>query len=154
MELTIQIDEPYSALIQPEMLEQAFTTTLDLVKHQTISSASVIVTDNETVQALNRQYRGVDAPTDVLSFADDADPDFPEMPAHLGDIIIAYPVADKQATAAGHTPAEEVALLTVHGTLHLLGFDHDTADRKQEMWAVQIKILAMLNLAHVQPTEI
>ncbi|RME82331.1 MAG: rRNA maturation RNase YbeY, partial [Caldilineae bacterium] len=71
----------------------------------------------------------------------------------LGDIVIAAPTAARQAHAAGHTPAEEICLLAVHGILHLLGYDHDTPARKEAMWQKQAQILAANGLAHVKPTE-
>jgi probable rRNA maturation factor len=115
------------------------------------------VTDNDTLRELNEQYRGVDAPTDVLSFENLPDPDFPELDKvitdNLGDIIIAYPVAQAQALASGHTPQDEITLLAVHGFLHLLGFDHDTPANRQVMWDIQAQTMAELGLAHVQPTE-
>ena len=63
------------------------------------------------------------------------------------------PVAEKQAVVGGHAVLEEVLLLTVHGTLHLLGFDHNTQVNKEKMWAAQGQVMAELGLAHVLPTE-
>ena len=131
MEIVIQIDEPFSAVINPEQIEQAILTTVRLCPAPRTNEAgtvSVVITDNDTVRQLNYQYRGIDTPTDVLSFEDIPVSDFPgdESQKHLGDIIIAYPVAESQASAAGHTALEEVTLLAVHGTLHVLGFDHET----------------------------
>jgi probable rRNA maturation factor len=159
VEIVVHIDEPFVANLTPEPLKQAVTTTLHFGSGPGSNDAqtvSVVITHDETVQQLNRQYRGVDAPTDVLSFATVPDPDFPldeESPIHLGDIIIAYPVAEMQARAGGHTVLEEVILLIVHGTLHLLGFDHNTPLNKDEMWAIQQQIMVELGLTHVQPTE-
>lgn len=118
---------------------------------------TLVITSDEAVRELNRQYRNIDTSTDVLSFetAPDAD-DFvlpPEGIPYLGDIIISAPTAIKQAGAAGHTPAEEVFLLAIHGALHLLGFDHLTSTEKAEMWQQQNTILRLNNLAHVTPTE-
>lgn len=116
-----------------------------------------MITDSAAVQQLNRQYRGIDAPTDVLSFENRPDPDFPNLePAighYLGDIIIAYPVAKAQADATGHLVMEEIILLAIHGALHLLGFDHDTSQNKDKMWAAQGHIIDKLGLASIQPTE-
>ena len=90
-------------------------------------------------------------------FGNVPDPNFPNnrglTEPYLGDIVIAYPVAEAQALAATHTPSEEVVLLTVHGLLHLLGFDHDTPEHKAAMWAAQADIMSRLDLDHVQPTE-
>ena len=155
MDLDIQIDEPFTANIKPAGIEEALSLTFQLFSTNPGSTVSVVVTDSETVQQLNRNYRGIDAPTDVLSFDNVPDPDFPGAEAwpHLGDIIIAYPVAEHQAAAGGHTVLEEILLLTVHGTLHLLGFDHNTPANKAEMWAAQNQVMTQLNLAHIQPTE-
>lgn len=156
MEFDIQIEADFIDKISPLSIEQALKTTLRR-REITATTLSVIITDTETVRQLNQQYRGIDAPTDVLSFGNTPDPDFPTaapfMEPHLGDLIIAYPVAEAQAQTAGHPPAAEVVLLTVHGTLHLLGFDHDTPERRTEMWRVQQEIMIDLNLGHIQPTE-
>lgn len=162
MEIALEVDDPFQADIIPEQVEDAVRITLDRLKETsalaaTATAVNIIITDNDTIQQLNRQYRDVDAPTDVLSFENVSDPDFPEVdPAltgYLGDIIIAYPIAQSQAQAAGHTPQEEIMLLAVHGVLHLLGFDHDTPEHKTDMWTVQYQIMAKMDLAHIQPTE-
>jgi probable rRNA maturation factor len=161
MDISLHIDEAYAAQINAETIEQAIIVTLQLAEADPVliqeGSVALTITDNEIVQQLNLQYLGIDAPTDVLSFENVPDADFPEvetgMSRHLGDIVIAYPVAEAQAASAGHAPMAEVTLLTVHGALHLLGFDHDTPERKEAMWAVQQQIMARLGLAHVQPTE-
>lgn len=160
MDIFFQIDEPFQALIEPEPLEKAVQWTLQFFgksSASSVNSMTIVITDNDTVQQLNAQYRGIDAPTDVLSFENTPDPDFPELDeteaGHLGDIIIAYPVAEAQAMAAGHTAQNEVILLAVHGLLHLLGFDHDTSENKEKMWQTQRQIMVELGLGHVQPTE-
>jgi probable rRNA maturation factor len=155
VDIEIQIDEPFAVSIKPAKLEEALSLTFQLFPPNVGSTVSVVVTDSETVQQLNRNYRGIDAPTDVLSFANVPDPDFPGDKAwpHLGDVIIAYPVAQYQAAASGHVVLEEVLLLAVHGTLHLLGFDHDSPANKERMWAAQHQVMAQLGLAHIQPTE-
>jgi probable rRNA maturation factor len=95
MEITFQIDEPFQPQVEPEQIEQALRLTFDFFYQaaEVVNSVTVVVTDNELIQQLNAQYRGVDAPTDVLSFENAPDPDFPEVDettaAHLGDIIIA-----------------------------------------------------------------
>lgn len=162
MEIFFQIDDPFQARIEPEPLEKAVRLTFHRFNQNTgsnpstASSVTLVVTDNDTVQQLNADYRGVDAPTDVLSFENTPDPDFPQLDeeaGHLGDIIIAYPVAEAQALAAGHTAQEEIVLLAVHGFLHLLGFDHDSPENKAQMWQIQHQVMVELGLGHVQPTE-
>ncbi len=157
MDIYLEVDEPFAAAINTERLEQAVQTALQLT-NRSGQSVAISVTDAETVQQLNLEYRHINAPTDVLSFENTPDPDFPDFPqeelaGHLGDIVIAYPVAQAQAQAAGHATMDEVMLLTVHGVLHLLGFDHDTDANKAQMWELQQTIMRQLGLPHVQPTE-
>ncbi len=95
---------------------------------------SLRVTDSRTVRRLNRRFRGEDSATDVLSF----NTDFyglrrPDGAADLGEIVIALPVAARGARQRGATLAAELALLTVHGTLHLLGFDHEEVEEDRRM---------------------
>lgn len=89
----------------------------------------VLIAGDARLHALNRDYRGVDAPTDVLSFADDGpDQGFvpqPGAPRYLGDIAISYERVLAQAAEYGHSPARELAYLAAHGALHLLGYDHE-----------------------------
>lgn len=167
MDITLQIDESFQPEIEPHLITQAARSTLQFLRQQPssevklslaeVNSLSIVITDNEIVQQLNQEYRGVNAPTDVLSFENSPDPDFPEFDettaAYLGDIVIAFPVAQAQAAAAGHSTQAEIMLLTVHGMLHLLGFDHDTPERKNHMWQIQRQIMTELGLAQVQPTE-
>jgi len=154
MHIMVRVDRPFLAHIDSEAIKVALETTLERFDRSV--EMSVIITDNQTIRQFNHQFRGVDAPTDVLSFTNDPDPDFPagdEAADYLGDVVIAYPIAKQQAKHSGHNPMEEVVLLAVHGTLHLLGFDHDTPARKKEMWTMQQQIMQALNLGHVQPTE-
>jgi probable rRNA maturation factor len=89
---------------------------------------------------LNRQFRGIESPTDVLSFeSGEKDPDSGQV--YLGDIVISYDRAVQQASSAGHPTQNEVILLAIHGALHLIGYDHSTEEEKQQMWAIQQKML-------------
>ncbi len=110
---------------------------------------SVVLTDDEQLQELNRDYLGVDAPTDVLSFpASETDPESGE--AYLGDILISVQRASQQAEAAGHPLQAEVQLLVVHGVLHLLGHDHAEPKEKARMWSAQSAILKSLGLGDIE----
>lgn len=161
MEISLYIDDAFIADVDSEPIKTAVLTTFETfqadIVSTTHSNVTLMITDNASVQQLNRQYRGIDAPTDVLSFENRPDRDFPDLePAmehYLGDIIIAYPVARAQAEATGHTVIEEIILLAIHGALHLLGFDHDTPQNKDKMWAAQYHVMDKLGLAHIQPTE-
>jgi probable rRNA maturation factor len=131
-------------------LEQAAEETLRQAGLQSEADLSLVLSDEAQLQALNRQYRGIDAPTDVLSFAADAlDPDSGRR--YLGDVIISYPRALLQATAGGHSLRDELTLLVVHGVLHLLGYDHLEEAEKAQMWALQDAILKRLGCSIVSP---
>lgn len=108
------------------------------------SALTILLVDNDRITELNRAFMGEDKPTDVLSFP--AGAAMPGMEAYLGDMAIAIPVAAEQARQAGHELVDELALLTVHGVLHLLGYDHAGAAEQQEMWRLQDAILAGLEL--------
>jgi probable rRNA maturation factor len=104
------------------------------------AEVSLLLTDDETIHALNRNYRHQDKPTDVLSFAQrDHLPDAPstpepfDTPELLGDVVISVETAERQARQHGTSLDEELALLTVHGILHLLGFDDMTDQGAEEM---------------------
>lgn len=158
MNVLVEIED---SLVDPKLdvtlTQAAVEFALRRYGERPAAGLTVTVASSETVTQLNARHRGENKPTDVLSFANESDPGFPdlsgELDDYLGDVVIAYPVAHVQAEAAGHQPSEEVVLLAVHGSLHLLGFDHDTPERKAEMWTVQAQILADLGLSHVQPTE-
>ncbi len=108
---------------------------------------SVVVTDDGSVRALNRRYRRQDRPTDVLSFALEPDDGFvlPEgRPRALGEIVISYPTASRQARDACHSVHDEMSHLLVHGLLHLLGYDHE---RPRETKAMRAREDALLGRA-------
>jgi len=108
---------------------------------------AVVITDDESIQALNRDFRGLDEPTDVLAFGEEKPGPFvlaPGEPAYLGDIVISLERAEAQAQER-HVPVKtELQLLLVHGILHLLGYDHHTEAAQRQMWARQDAILEML----------
>jgi probable rRNA maturation factor len=116
-----------------------------LAKHEVEpgTALSIVVTDDEHVRQLNQQYRDVDAPTDILSFPADPLPvEVEDEPPYLGDLIIAYPYTMQQAAEAGHSMDDELVLLVIHGTLHLLDYDHDSAESEAVMWSEQAEALA------------
>lgn len=133
-------------------LRDAVQTVLQRQGASTDSVASIIVTDDDSVAELNRTYRQINAPTDVLSFP----MNIPAMPGEthdLGDLFIAYPYASAQAKRTGHDLHDSLVLLVVHGTLHLLGFDHDTPENRAQMWAIQGQILRTLHISEdIVPT--
>jgi len=136
--------------VASNLIERAAQAALD---HQSAEGdLSIVLTDDAQLQALNREYLGVDAPTDVLSFpASEPDPESGAM--YLGDILISVPRAAQQASDAGHPLASEVQLLVVHGVLHLLGHDHSDPVEKSRMWAAQGAILESLGLGGIKVGE-
>jgi probable rRNA maturation factor len=151
--IQIEIDDPYAAQVDADNLATAVETTL---RRQGVvtGQVTVVVTGDEAVRTLNREHLGIDEPTDVLSFAarEPGDPTVPslalppeleaEMANYLGDIIIAFPYAERQAAHYGAALAAELRLLVVHGTLHLLGYDHHTPTAEAAMWRLQDAVLA------------
>lgn len=106
---------------------------------------TVVLTDETQMQTFNREFSGKDISTDVLSFPDGTiDPDLNLM--YFGDVIVAVPIAQEQAKRAEHSTNDELMLLTVHGTLHLLGFDHILPQEKDRMWDHQERILDQLGI--------
>lgn len=103
---------------------------------------NVIFVDNETIKNINKEYRAIDRETDVISFAleDDKDITF-EFGRLLGDIYISVPNMKEQAKEYGHSEKREMAFLTIHGLLHLLGYDHMTKEDEEVMFKEQELIL-------------
>jgi probable rRNA maturation factor len=145
----VQTAPRFAGEVDEELLRHV---TAEALRHEGIEgeiALSVVITDDGAVRELNREFRDVDAPTDVLAFGIGEESDFvtaPGEPAYLGDVIISYPRAVIQAEEYGHSINRELALLTVHGVLHLLGYDHVDEVERTEMWARQNEILESLVL--------
>jgi len=124
----------------------------EVLKAEVVASSleiSLVFTDSETVRRLNRDYRGVDAPTDVLAFymlpEKETASSFilpPDGITRLGEVIISYPQAVEQAKEQGHSVDKELALLIIHGILHLLGYDHEQPEEEAKMRAKEKELLA------------
>ena len=134
------------------LIERAAQAALAHQKDSLDANLSVVLTDNRRLHTLNRDYLGIDTPTDVLSFpASESDPDTGAR--YLGDILISVPYARKGAKEAGHPLESELQLLVVHGVLHLLGHDHAKPKEKATMWKAQREILTQLGLGKIQIRE-
>uniref|UniRef100_UPI003556CF13 rRNA maturation RNase YbeY n=1 Tax=Alicyclobacillus tolerans TaxID=90970 RepID=UPI003556CF13 len=117
---------------------------------------SVSFVDDEEIHQLNRDYRNVDRPTDVLSFALEEGEDFPVEegePVLLGDIVVSIPTAISQAQDYGHSVQREIGFLLVHGFLHLLGYDHQDEEAEREMFQIQEDVLTGLGLTREGPSS-
>lgn len=142
-----------------ESLQSLIKTSLEAAADLEQVSGEVVLTlvNDARIHELNREYRGIDRPTDVLSFAlNEAGEGEPEIyldedeaeayPNMLGDIIISVPRAFAQAEEYGHSVEREVCFLAVHGFLHLLGYDHGTEEEEKAMFARQEEILQKIGL--------
>lgn len=145
-EIDVQNDDGFA--VDAASLQQAARAVLlrHDVDHE--SAMTVVITTDQAVHALNLQHRQVDSPTDVLSFpADPLPEELVDLEApYLGDLVIAYPYASAQAEREHHPLRDSLMLLVVHGTLHLLGYDHDTPENRAEMWAEQGAALRELQI--------
>ncbi|MCY0879138.1 MAG: rRNA maturation RNase YbeY [Firmicutes bacterium] len=112
---------------------------------------SVLLTDDATIQSLNRQYRGMDKPTDVLSFSQLEGDELAAPQRLIGDVVISVERARDQAQEYGHSVAREIGFLTVHGVLHLLGWDHEEPQEEAAMMAKTEEILRSVGLTREAP---
>lgn len=150
--LNIQIDEPYIGIFQESFCRSVVEHTLDVAGQKSDSELGLVITDDETVWHLNREYRGIDRTTDVLSFAlgetkEGEDESFimpPDDVLHLGEVIISFPQAQRQAEEHNHSIEYELSLLVAHGVLHLLGYDHENDAEREEMTGLERKVLDRL----------
>ncbi len=155
MNLTIDfVDETNSIKKeQLEMLENLLNHAANEEEVRPGSEVSVMFVDNERITEINREYRGKDQPTDVISFAldDEEEGEEPliigeELPHLLGEIVISVPKIVDQATEYGHSFERELGFLSVHGFLHLLGYDHMTEEDEKEMFGKQKALLEQYGL--------
>jgi probable rRNA maturation factor len=112
---------------------------------------SLVLTTDDQIQRFNATYRDQDVPTDVLAFAlldqeTFVTPAWTEQPTNLGDIIVSLETAARQATERGHELKVELAWLASHGLLHLLGWDHPTTDRLNQMLTQQVQLMTVIGL--------
>lgn len=149
--ITVEISPEFADSVSAEDLERAAHTVLSLENATGPLELSIAVTDEETIRAMNRAYRNLDASTDVLAFAMREGTERFVLPnalsPYLGDVVISYPHAVEQSHAGGHPVRDELMLLTIHGVLHLLGYDDQEEAARQRMWAAQERALRALELS-------
>jgi probable rRNA maturation factor len=136
----------HAPILSADRLQRVAEVVLDLEGRS--GEVTLVITDDEGIGQLNRDFLGQDGPTDVLAFGvqEETGPFVaaPEAGDYLGDVIISYPRARAQAKELGHSTQRELDLLVVHGILHLLGYDHATEEDKSAMWSRQDAILSNL----------
>lgn len=133
----IEIDEEIEKIVEKSI--EAALKEIDFTDEYEVSVSFV---GDEEIHELNRDYRGVDRTTDVLSFP--MDDEFTNM---LGDIVININKVIEQAKEYGHSEKREISYLTVHSTLHLMGFDHEEEEDKKEMRAVEDRVMEKLEIS-------
>ncbi len=148
VQLSIQIEKPFVSLVSKQWLRRAVKLTLANAGVSSQVELGLVIAGDETVHELNRSYRSVDRTTDVISFAlseqsAKAEPFVtpPDDVIHLGEVIISYPQTKRQAEEQRHPLERELALLVVHGVLHLLGYDHELPEQAKKMKAMESRIL-------------
>lgn len=143
-----------------QMLMQVLNKAAEVYGLKPQTEVSVVLADDNYIHQLNRQYRNKDMPTDVLSFAmndqcaGEQEPAIADTPDDieilLGDIVISLETMARQAEEFGHSLERELAYLTVHGMLHLLGYDHEVEEEKTEMRQEEEYVLSLLGIAREQ----
>jgi len=153
----VTIPRGYARRISAKLIRQVIEKAIAKeALPQPVTVDVVMVTDDE-MREINVSHRGIDEATDVLSFplldlkpGEGVTQDFfllpPDVSQHLGDVVISVPRVESQAEEAGHSPERELAFLTVHGILHILGYDHDTDDKRRQMRRREEEILGELGL--------
>lgn len=116
-------------------------TQLDCLNENGILSVALV--SNKEIQKLNKQWRGKDYATDVLSFELTLEPELLGIPFEFGELVISAQKAEEQAAEYGHSFERELAFLFVHGLLHVLGFDHESKKEEKEMFGRQKEILSL-----------
>ena len=144
MKHSIEVHSSAGSTSLEEAVAEAARTVLKMEKAEP-GSLAIVLTDEKALRTANRRYAGLDHATDVLSFPD-GEPQQDQEGVYFGDVLIAVPIAQQQADQRKHPLSDELTLLTVHGVLHLLGYDHENPEEKGEMWSRQAEILRCLDV--------
>lgn len=145
--MSIEIANESGVTVDSDAILAVARHTLDEMGVNPLAELSVLLVDAEYMAELNHRWMDHEGPTDVLAFpmdegtVDHGPGEGGGEPALLGDIVLCPEVAQRQGAAAGHGTDQELALLTVHGTLHLLGYDHGEPDDEREMFTLQARLL-------------
>ena len=157
MEINILIDEDFEGYLEVSWLQSVVEQVLIAQDASSKVELGLVITNQERVQQLNRSYLGRDEPTDVLAFPmlpeplatgeSEASSPFVQPPdgvLHLGEVIISYPQAVIQAEEHQHSIKKEIAILIIHGVLHLLGYEHDKPELERQMKTREQEILSCI----------
>ncbi|WP_022880953.1 rRNA maturation RNase YbeY [Gryllotalpicola ginsengisoli] len=143
--MSIEVNNESAVAVDESVLQRLAAYALDAMHVSPEAELAILLVDEAAMEQLHVQWMDEPGPTDVLSFPmDELRPgtdDQPAPPGLLGDVVLCPQVAQAQADSAGHTLLEELLLLTAHGILHLLGFDHAEPAEEREMFGIQRDIL-------------
>lgn len=143
--MSVEVNNESGVEVDEGTVQRLVTFGLDLLHVHPDADVAILFVDEAAMEQLHVQWMDEPGPTDVLSFPMDelrpGSDDAPTPPGLLGDIVVCPQVAEGQAKGAGHSTLEEMKLLTAHGLLHLLGFDHAEPDEEREMFQVQRDLL-------------
>jgi probable rRNA maturation factor len=155
-EINVSIKRNLKLPVEKKWIEIIARRVLEVEGISSSAEIGLLITDNKAMHKLNKIYRGKDKPTDVLAFqtTPGINQEYeglfispPDGIKHLGEVVISYPQAVKQALEQGHDVIHEMALLIVHGVLHLLGYDHELSEEEgQRMLDKENQILSLLEL--------
>lgn len=158
-DIDVQIMEDFEGVVEAQWLAKVAELTLATECKDPDAAVSIVITGDEDVRELNKEHRGLDENTDVLSFSfehegeyygdEKAKPDIagfdfilpPGEKLPIGEVIISYPQTRRQAEQAGHPVERELSLLMAHGILHLLGYDHEAPEEQAVMQAIEKAVL-------------
>ena len=150
MKLSLSLQQSFEApelVLKRAYLKKVIETTLRYIDTQSDCEVGIACVDNDESHKLNLEYRGKDQPTNVLSFPSDLPDEMAQVldTFPIGDLVIAIPVVLQEAIDQQKTPIEHFTHMLVHGTLHLMGYDHETSEEDaEEMETIEIKILKKL----------
>ena len=154
MKLSLSLQQSFEApelVLKRAYLKKVIETTLRYIDTQSECEIGIACVDNDESHKLNLQYRGKDKPTNVLSFPSDLPDEMAQIldTFPIGDLVISIPVVLQEAIEQNKAPIEHFTHMLVHGTLHLMGYDHETTDEDaEEMEALEIEILKKLGIAN------
>jgi probable rRNA maturation factor len=149
MEINVLIDEGLEGCLEESWLQSVAAQVLVAQEADASVEMGLVIATQERVRQLNKSYRGKDEPTDVLAFSamEEIGADFPPFVQppdgvlHLGEVIISYPQAVAQAEEHQHSIKREIAILIIHGILHLLGYEHNKPELERQMMTREVEIL-------------
>ena len=155
--MSIEINNESGIDVDETAIQRLAVYALDAMHVHADAELAIVLVDEGAMEQLHVQWMDEPGPTDVLSFPmDELRPGTEEQPAPpglLGDVVLCPQVAESQAKAAGHTLLDELQLLTTHGILHLLGFDHAEPDEEREMFELQRQLLLTFLAGRGRPSD-